>query len=147
MKNVYRVLFALHAFVGIGAVAGGLGAVTNPRNPMGVPVELLRNSPFEDYLIPGIILLTVLGFGNILSAYTLYRRCLYQGYISSIFSWALVFWIVVQCIMLDTIAFLHVLYFIIGLVQAALSAVILFRQGLFPANILLRLYKDITKDT
>lgn len=147
MKNVYRVLLALHAFVGIGAVAGGLGAVMNPRAPMGVSVELLRNSPFQDYLIPGIILLTVLGLGNILSAFTLYRRSPYQGYISSIFSWALVIWIVVQCIMLETIIFLHVLYFIIGLVEAALSAVILFRQGLFPTNILLRLYRKFIKNT
>lgn len=56
MKRVYRLLFILHLFVGIGAVSGGLAAITNPTEPLGASVELLKNSPFKDYLIPGIIL-------------------------------------------------------------------------------------------
>lgn len=146
MKLVYRFLFSLHVFVGIGAILGGGAAILNPLEPLGMPVDPLKNSPFSNYLIPGIILFFVLGLGNIISALTFYFRSKFQGYISSIFSWALVIWIVVQCIMLNDVVFLHVLFFIIGLIQASLSIILLFQQRLFPTNIILTFYKEIRKD-
>lgn len=145
MKIVYRFLFALQLFVGIGAIGGGLMAILNPQGPGGMPADALKNSPFNNYLIPGIILFSVIGLGSIFSSVIIYFRLKFTGYISSIFSWALVIWIVVQCIMLNAIASLHVIFFIIGLVEAALSAVILFEQRLFPANIILNLYKRIRR--
>jgi len=145
MKKVYQFLFALQLFVGIGAIGGGLMAILNPQGPGGMPADALKNSPFNNYFIPGIILFTVIGLGSIFSSVIIYFRSKFTGYISSIFSWALVIWIVVQCIMLNAIASLHVIFFIIGLVEAALSAVILFEQKLFPANIILNLYKRIRR--
>ena len=41
MKKVYKILFVLHLFVGIGAMAGGLAAITNPYEPLGVFLVLL----------------------------------------------------------------------------------------------------------
>lgn len=140
MKLLYRILFILHLVVGIGAMFGGLAAITNPNNPVGVPTSILKNSPFSNFLIPGIILFIVIGLGNLLSVLTLYLKSNYQGYISSTFSWALVIWIIVQCIMLRDIVFLHVLFFIIGLIQAILSATILFNKNQFPANIIKNLF-------
>lgn len=145
MRIVYRLLFALHVFVGIGAVAGGLAAITNPQEPLGMPVEPLKNSPFSNYLIPGIILFTVIGLGNIISAAMFHFKSRFQGYISSVFSWALVIWIIVQCIMLRAVVFLHILFFTIGLVEAVLSMAILFRNRLFPANIIVKFYEEIRK--
>jgi hypothetical protein len=136
---VYRSLFALHAFVGIGAVAGGLAAIITPQKPLGMSVEFLKNTPFSNYLIPGIILFAIIGLGNIVSALMFLIKSKYQGYISSVFSWALVIWIVVQCIMLNSVIYLHVLYFIIGLIEAALSMIIIFEQRQFPANLILKL--------
>lgn len=128
MRKVYNTLFALHLFVGLGAVFGGLAAVITPRNPLGISVEALKYSPFSNFLIPGIILFAVIGLGNLISAWTFRFRSRFQGYISGVFGWALVFWIVVQCIMLHAVVFLHVLYFIIGLIQVALSMFILIKQ-------------------
>ena len=138
MKRVYRLLFALHAFVGVGAVFGGLAAITNPKGPLGIPIETLKNSPFNDFLIPGIILFTLIGLGNIFSALMFRFKPRFQGYISSVFSWALVIWIVVQCIMLNSIAALHIIFFIIGLIEATLSAIILYEQRLFPINLFIK---------
>jgi hypothetical protein len=145
LRKVYRLLFILHAFVGIGAVAGGLAAIINPLNPLGISVEPLINSPFSNYLIPGIILFAVIGLGNIISALMFRFKFRFQGYISSVFSWALVIWIVVQCIMLNAVVFPHILYFIIGLIETALSIVILFEHRLFPTNIVLKFYRQIRK--
>ena len=145
MKLVYRLLFILHVFVGIGAMAGGLAAIINPYKPLGMPVESLKNSPFSNYLIPGIILFAIIGLGNVFSALMLHFKSRFQGYISSVFSWALVIWIVVQCIMLNGVVFLHVLFFCIGLIEAVLSMIILFEQRLFPTNIVISFYKEIRK--
>lgn len=143
MKKVYKILFALHLFVGIGAMAGGLAAITNPYEPLGMPIDPLKNSPFSNYLIPGIILFTIIGLGNIFSALLFRLKLKLQGYISSIFSFALVIWIIVQCIILNTIAFLHVLFFLIGIIQAILSISILIDKRLFPANIVLNYYNEL----
>lgn len=147
MRIVYRLLFALHIFVGIGAVAGGLAAIINPQEPLGITVESLKYSPFNNYLIPGIILFSIIGLGNIISALMLYIKSRFQGYISSVFSWALVIWIVVQCVMLRSVVLLHILFLIIGLIEAVLSASILFQLRLFPTNIILKLYRRIRKET
>jgi hypothetical protein len=146
MKRVYQLLFGLHIFVGIGAMMGGLAAITNPDQPFGIPIEILKNSPFSNFLIPGIILFTIIGLGNVVSAYIFHFNSKIQGYISSIFSWALVIWIIVQCIMLNTVEFLHILFFTIGLIQAGLSMIILFEQRLFPANFIFKRYKGIKKE-
>ncbi|MDF2944793.1 MAG: hypothetical protein K0S01_3651 [Herbinix sp.] len=143
MKIVRRLLFVLHIFVGIGGMAGGLAAITNPVNPLGITVDVLKNSPFHNFLIPGIILFTIIGLGNVFSAVTLYFKSRFQGYISNVFSWALVIWIIVQCIMLNAIAFLHVLFFGIGFIEGILAIFILFEQRLFPVNIILNIWNKI----
>ena len=135
MKKIHGLLLVLHGFVGVGAMGGGLAAILNPNDPMGVPVEVLKNSPFNNFLIPGLILFAIIGIGNIVSAITLRLDFKYQGYISSVFSWALVIWIVVQCIMLEAIESLHIIFFVIGLVEAILSTIILFKQRLFPVSL------------
>lgn len=141
MSKIYHILFGLHVFVGVGALAGGFATIINPQEPLGMSVMFLKNSPFRSYLIPGIILFTIIGLGNMISAIMMRFKFRYQGYLSSVFSWALVIWIVIQCIMLNVIGFLHVLYFIIGLIEAILSMMILFREHLFPSNIVIRKVK------
>lgn len=145
MKTVYRILFILHAFVGVGAVGGGMMAILNPQGPGGMPTEALKNSPFSDYLIPGIILFAVIGIGNLFSALVILFRPRFHVYVSSVFSWALVIWIIVQCIMLNTVVYLHVIFFIIGLAEGLLGMIILFKKRMFPANLILYVYEEIRK--
>ncbi len=141
MKKKYRVLLGLHIFVGLGAIVGGMACVISPLAPFGAPVSMLENSPFDDFLIPGIILLTVIGLGNVVSAILFRFRLKYQAYVSNVSSWALVIWIVVQCIMLQAVAAPHILYFAIGMVQGIIALIMLFEERLFPANIVMKIIK------
>ncbi|MDV4150569.1 hypothetical protein R0131_06945 [Clostridium sp. AL.422] len=143
MKKIYRLIFVLHVFVGLGAMAGGISAIMNPYSPLGLHSDTLKYSPFSNFLIPGIILFVVIGLGNLFSAISILFKSKYQGYISSIFSWALVIWIIVQCIMLRAIAHLHVIFFVIGLIQAFFSIIVLFNQRLFPTNIILTIIRKL----
>lgn len=143
-KNVKRALIILHIIVGVGALAGGFATITNPKAPMGMSetevLGMLRNSPFTDFLIPGILLFTVIGLGNLLSAIGLGCKMKFKEYISGIFACGLMIWIIVQCIMLRDIVFLHVLFFAIGAVQGILASILLFHQRLFPTDIILRIF-------
>jgi hypothetical protein len=143
MKAVYRILFVLHLFTGAGGMFGGLAAILNPQNPLGMPAESLKNSPFENFLIPGIILLTVIGLGNLFCAAAILLNLRIQGYAGSITGWGLVIWITVQCIILGTIHLLHIVFFIIGICQALLSAAILFEKNQFPAGIVVKIYRKL----
>lgn len=135
MVKIYQFLAVHHFIIAIGALFGGMAAIIDPFEPLGVPNELLDGSPFDNYLIPGLILFTIIGAGNLIGAYTAVKRSKHQGYISSVFSWALMIWIVVQCIMIDAIDFLHVLYFALGLLGAVLAMLILYEQRVFPTNL------------
>lgn len=125
MNKNERILLALHLFVGIGALGGGLAAILDPHEPLGMPAEALKNAPFSDYLIPGIILFTVIGLGNLAGAFALRNRWKVRGYSSIVLGAVLVIWIVVQCIMLQAVAFLHVLFFVIGAAKAVLAMKVL----------------------
>jgi len=138
MKTKYMFLMILHLFVGVGALGGGLAGMLDPEEPLGIPADLLDQSPFEDFFIPSLILFTVIGLGHIFSALAAVYFPRYQGYTSSIFSWALVIWIVVQVIMIRAINILHVLYFLIGLVGAVLALRILIEERAFPLNLVLK---------
>ena len=137
-----RPLIGLHTFVGIGALFGGVAALLNPYEPLGMPVEALEYSPFDNYLIPGIILLTIVGLGSIISALMLYSGSRFRGCVSAIFSWALVIWIVVQCLMLRTIHVLHIIFLIIGLTEVILSTATMLRHQLFPVNVIIRIFRE-----
>ncbi len=145
MRPILKVLMIMHFFVGVGALGGGLAAILNPYEPLGISVEPLAGSPFDSYLVPGLILFTVIGLGHIFSGTAVLFKSRHQGYISSVFSWALMIWIAVQCWILGGVVFLHVLYFMIGLAGAVLAMRLLFEERLFPANLLFnskRNYRD-----
>ncbi|NQT60782.1 MAG: hypothetical protein HQ557_17560 [Bacteroidetes bacterium] len=143
MKVVTRLLKILHGFVGIGAMAGGLGAILNPQSPMGIPVEVLEASPFSDFLIPGIILFAVIGLGNLMTLLLIFLRPRSQGYCGGVMGSSLVIWIIVQCIMLWSVGFLHILFFFIGLMQGVLALFILYRNRQFPLDMVIRIFQGV----
>lgn len=130
MKTIVKICIILHIFVGIGALAGGFAAIINPYNPMGLDAaQALKFSPFKDFLIPGILLFTVIGLGNLFAALAFLRNWRLKPWISGFFASALVIWIAVQCIMLQTIVALHVIYFCIGAVQGLMALYLLYRKN------------------
>jgi len=136
MNKKIRFLCYLHFFVGVGALFGGIAGMINPYNPLGIPADLLEGSLFGSFFIPSLILFTVIGLGHTYSGWAALKNSQYQGYISSVFSWALMIWIVVQCLMINTVDILHVLYFLIGLIGAVLAMLLLLEKRQFPANLI-----------
>lgn len=135
MKALYRSMTALHVLVGIGASAGGLGAVLNPLAPMGMSTDALRNGPFKDFLIPGLFLMCVLGLGNLAAAVAVARKARLHGIFSGALGALMVAWIVIQCLILEAVVGLHVIFFCLGAIQGILAIVLLYRRNEFPLSV------------
>lgn len=122
MKSKYLKSNIIHAFVGIGALFGGMLGITNPSGSLyGMPAaESLKNSPFNSYLIPGLFLFVVIGLGNLSVLFFSRYKNVYYSYISGFFGIILFMWIIIQCIMLLTIHILHIIFLIIGIIQIIL---------------------------
>jgi hypothetical protein len=60
---VLYLLMILILFQAISAIGGGAVLVVSPSGGMmGIPLSGLKNTPFSNFLIPGLILLILLGF-------------------------------------------------------------------------------------
>lgn len=131
-----KLMFFLHIFIGVGALFGGAGAILNPDGPMGISTEVLEGSPFDNFLIPGLVLFGFIGVVNILAGISCRKGSERSGYFSGVMGGGLMVWILLQCLILGDVVFLHILYFVLGLIQAILGLMELSRKRQFPFSIL-----------
>lgn len=109
-------LFILISFTAITSTLSGLLMISNPDGGiLNLSPALLEGTPFNDFLIPGILLTAVVGFVNLLAVfYNLQRH-------PDRYNWAIAGgmmmggWIVAQMILIHTIHWLHIVYLVIGL--------------------------------
>jgi len=121
-KKLYTGLGVLQAFIGLGAVGGGIMLVIDPSgSALGVPLSFLERSPFSDYLIPGIFLLVVNGVGSLIGAGFSFSRKRYAQEIAIVLGVIMVAWIVIQVINIRSFSWMHVLYFILGAIELGLG--------------------------
>jgi hypothetical protein len=131
-----RLLILLQFLLGFGAlVSGGLLVLAPDGLLIQMPLSMLKYSPFSNFLIPGILLSTFLGVYPLAVAYSLWRRpgwrwpeainpfkrmhwCWAASLASGVI---LLIWITTQVLMLQSIAFLHILYFTWGWVLILLT--------------------------
>ena len=124
-----RLLILLQFLLGFGAsVSGGLLVLAPNGSLIQMPLSMLRYSPFSNFLIPGMILFILLGVYPLAVAYSLWRKPawswpeainpfkhLHWCWAASLASGViLLIWITTQVLMLQSIAFLHILYFTWG---------------------------------
>ena len=116
MNNLLRIsAILLLLFNGIGALYGGWSLISHPDGSgMGMPLSMLQHSPFQDYYIPGWILLICNGLFSmsilalLLTGDDRYNRLLVlQGII-------LLGWLLVQVIMIQTFVMLQLICAIVG---------------------------------
>jgi hypothetical protein len=122
-KNIH--LFLL-AFLGLGAIGGGGALIVSPSGKLqgGLPLSILARSPFQNFLIPGIILFTVLGLFPSLVVVALLKKPnsrlaerfnffkdMYWAWSFSIYvAFALIIWIQVETIFVQGAGWLQTFY-------------------------------------
>lgn len=98
--SVY-ILMAFILFQGISGLFGGTTLVLDPTGELlQMPLSLLKGSPFDTYLIPGAILLLVLGVFPIIVLYGLVKRTAWAWTGTVLVSAALIIWIGVEVAMI-----------------------------------------------
>ncbi len=112
-------------FIGIGAVAGGLGMILDPTGRalhMDGMLPYFRVLPladvlFQDFLFSGFALLIVNGLTNLTAAILLLRKKKAGVILGGIFGVTLMLWICIQFYMFP-LNFMSTIYFVFGFCQA-----------------------------
>jgi len=128
MKPIYfykNLLIFLLGFLSLGAFYGGIVLIISPDGSIfGMPLELLNNSPFKNYFIPGIILLVTFGILPVYVIYGLLKKpdnkffnrlnLLYDYHFAWTFAVytgiAQIIWINIQTLMLNSVGIIHTIY-------------------------------------
>jgi hypothetical protein len=93
-------LIVLTLIQALGAIGGGIGLVRDPVKNIGLSVSLLEGTPFKNYLIPGLILLIVVGLFSLLVFAGLMRRWKPAWWLSLASGGGLVIWIITEAALL-----------------------------------------------
>ena len=125
-KTARKIHLMLSAFLGLSAIGGGGALIISPSGILlgGLPISILRNSPFDDFLIPGIILFLVLGIFPVLIVLALIKKpisiaaeCfnlfsdMHWAWTFSIYiAFALIIWIQVETIFVQGVGWLQTVY-------------------------------------
>ncbi|BCG56982.1 hypothetical protein PUR_04070 [Paenibacillus sp. URB8-2] len=124
-------LYVLQAFLGLGAIVGGVMLIIDPsEGMMGMPADtVLKRSPFSDFLFPGIILLAVFGLFPLLVLYGMVKRPrwvwadtltpfkeLHSAWTLSLYvGFGQIIWIMVETYIMNLVSLVHVFYMSLGL--------------------------------
>ena len=130
MKKIIRLtVISLLIITAINAVVAGFLFITDPSGlKLGMSVEYLKFSPFNSYLIPGIVLLVVNGLLNFAAAYAVIKNKAYSSVFVVIQGILLGGWILIQVIMVRDVSILHIIMFSVGLILT-LSGILLWRMS------------------
>ncbi len=112
-------LLILTWFVGLGAVAGGIGLIVEAD--LGMDVSLLDGTPFTSFVVPGYILLLVVGGTNALAGALLLIEHEQASSFAFLAGAALTVWIAVQVVMIGMVSILQPAFFTFGLMTMAFA--------------------------
>lgn len=123
--NAFKILGAIQLFVAVGALPAGYLFFSSPDgSKMGMTTAALSGSPFNDFLIPGIVLFVVNGLMNLLGSGLSFFRSKYAGILGICLGLCLIIWVIVQVYSIGLNHFLQPTYFVIGIIELLLAAYI-----------------------
>jgi hypothetical protein len=116
-----KLLVALELFTFITAIFGGLGLVLSNGAALLLPLSMLDGSPFRSYLVPGLLLIFLIGGTQLAAALVLLRNRHYWSELTVLAGLALIIWLFMQLYWLRTTSILQIFYFLIALAELVLT--------------------------
>lgn len=120
-------LLIVQALVALSAAAGGVAlALGEQAGSLGIipPLDWLEGTPFDSYLLPGLMLLIVVGGTHSLAFVLLLRRTTWALAASAVAGCGMMIWVVVQMVFIPY-SFLQAVYFGTGLLEIVLVLLLL----------------------
>ena len=118
-------LIILDAFLGLTAIAGGIGLLTGSNAPT---LEWLANSPFRSYTIPGLALLVIVGGTALVATVMMIRRHPSAVIVSGLAGVIIMGFEIVEVIFIGSpeglARTLQIFYFTLGLLIVVLAAIL-----------------------
>lgn len=124
-------------FQAVSGIAGGIGLMFDPTGAsLGIPTEWLAGSPFDSYLIPGIILFTVLGLYPLAAWFAIRQRWHRAQTVALSVGIALIIWIGVEVAIIgyQSQPPLQLIYGLLGLAIFAMALFSSTRDDLRPGG-------------
>ena len=124
-KKARNILLILLGFLALGAIGGGGVLIISPTGELiGMPLSELRNSPFNSFLLPGVILFSVLGLipllliialvkkpdSELAEQFNLFKDMHWSWTFCIYIAFTLIFWIQIQMVFLQSVQWLHTFY-------------------------------------
>jgi hypothetical protein len=107
---------ALELVTGVAAIPVGLSFIADPTGAgMQLPPGWIEATPFGSYLVPGIYLLLMNGFGMLLLATLTARRHWAAPWLTGVLGVGLIVWILVQLVVMPETMVLQWLFLAAGL--------------------------------
>lgn len=108
--------------IGAAAVIAGFLLIVKPDGSlMKSSVDLLKNSPFENFLIPGICLLMFNGVLSLIGAYLVFVKNRFAGYGVMLLGVIMIIWISAQVYWIGWGSWLQPAFLVVGAIELALG--------------------------
>ena len=128
VKRTETLLGFILTLVAVGAIPAGLAMILKPDGSiLHLPIDILKGSPFKDFLIPGLFLLGINGLAGLAGAVLCFMHSRFSAISGLILGLGLVVWIIVQLLTTGLISWMQPAYFAIGLVEIVLGLLIMRR--------------------
>ena len=118
MPALRRTVVGLHLFNAVSAVGGGIALIVGGLD---VPTTLLRHTPFESFVVPGIFLAVVIGGSATIGATALMAHWRRATVISAAAGAVMVGWIAGETVLVEGFSWLQGLYLLTGASTVAAS--------------------------
>ena len=129
-KRTAMQLAIVQCVVAVLAIPSGLSLMLKPDGSgIGLPIELLQNSPFADYFIPGLFLFVFNGLSNVVGAVISFRKSKYTGVLGLGLGAILLLWILIQVYLTGLVHFLQPLFFLIAIIEINLGRLLYTIEG------------------
>jgi len=131
-----RLLATLCLVTGLTAILGGVELALAPDGSLiGLPLSLLRYSPFADFLVPGLLLAGVVGVINTLAGILVLARKPAAGGEALVGGVAMATWIGVEIALLRSFHWLHGLYMALAVAIVVVALVYEHRAGMLDVTL------------
>lgn len=121
-RYLFWILSLFQVLIGGTALFGGFSLMMTPDgSSLNLSLDILRDTPFTDYYVPGLLLFILIGLFHIAGALVTGIQLRLAGSLAVFLGITLLFWIIIQVAMIGYASLLQPLYFILGLAEMDLG--------------------------